>query len=716
MRGLFLNWNSIRMVFALDIDIYNWISLNCRSLIKPSTPDISSDFIRYLRSLHLDILCVQESHAAEAVQDQLNMQFQASSTLWTQHCGIISFNPSITLHSLALDLDQRIIACQVVHANALFPPFTLINVYAPAQYQSRVQFFRTLLTMPLFHFTSSDTRESLSSLTTPLDSDSTSLHPMLMMMGDFNYNATSYITDQHSNMDTETNITNNGAALLHRCLHSLLHNHFFECTHSRDEGPLLPTFRRGSNHSTIDYLYASSFLFQHLHSSEIAFLASTWTDHALLRARFIFSSDRQGSDLWRANPHLSTNPYFQAQLYPALDVFFDNLELTTSIDIAASISPSTPQENWDALKELVQSVARSVSRSHSSALQRQLKRLQGKRNRICRKYRDPRIRAPFLSIVEKQISIVQRDIAANLRLRAGQHWREQGEISAGYLKRTIATRAVKKAIKSLIDPTTNVVCTDPLTMQTAASNFYGALYSCDEVDPESIASLCNTIPEADMIADTDHPTLTQPFTIADLLSGTHRTKFQSSPGVDGLPYPILNVVFNHPKAATLAIQVFNDALKEGIFPASWLQTCICLLPKSGDLSNLKNWRPLSLICCDAKIFTRLLNQRLMPFMNKIISPQQSGFMPGRFIADNGMILHNVRLLAAEQSSDSIALLLGQEKAYNRIHPEYFRAVMQRFNLPANLIHSLVTLLLSSQIHVNINGHISSFITGSIIYI
>ncbi|KAF1801202.1 hypothetical protein V8B55DRAFT_1299047, partial [Mucor lusitanicus] len=495
-------------------------SLNCRSLIKPSTPDISSDFIRYLRSLHLDILCVQESHAAEAVQDQLNMQFQASSTLWTQHCGIISFNPSITLHSLALDLDQRIIACQVVHANALFPPFTLINVYAPAQYQSRVQFFRTLLTMPLFHFTSSDTRESLS------------------------------------------------------CLHSLLHNHFFECTHSRDEGPLLPTFRRGSNHSTIDYLYASSFLFQHLHSSEIAFLASTWTDHALLRARFIFSSDRQGSDLWRANPHLSTNPYFQAQLYPALDVFFDNLELTTSIDIAASISPSTPQENWDALKELVQSVARSVSRSHSSALQRQLKRLQGKRNRICRKYRDPRIRAPFLSIVEKQISIVQRDIAANLRLRAGQHWREQGEISAGYLKRTIATRAVKKAIKSLIDPTTNVVCTDPLTMQTAASNFYGALYSCDEVDPESIASLCNTIPEADMIADTDHPTLTQPFTIADLLSGTHRTKFQSSPGVDGLPYPILNVVFNHPKAATLAIQVFNDALKEGIFPASWLQTCI----------------------------------------------------------------------------------------------------------------------------------------------
>lgn len=74
--------------------------------------------------------------------------------------------------------------------------------------------------------------------------------------------------------------------------------------------------------------------------------------------------------------------------------------------MAASISPPNPQANWDALKELVQSVARRVSRAHISALNRQLKRLQGKRNRICRQYPDPRIRAPLLSIVEKQISVI----------------------------------------------------------------------------------------------------------------------------------------------------------------------------------------------------------------------------------------------------------------------------------------------------------------------
>ncbi|KAK4520348.1 peroxisomal targeting signal 2 receptor [Mucor velutinosus] len=383
------------------------------------------------------------------------------------------------------------------------------------------------------------------------------------------------------------------------------------------------------------------------------------------------------------------------------------MEITASIDTAASITPSSPQDNWDALKALVQDIARHVSRDRSNALERPYKRLQRKRNRICRQYSDPRIRAPLLHTIEKQIGMIQREIATNLCLRAGKHWREQGETSAGYLKRTIASRSIKKSITSLINPITNTLCTDPISMQTAASSFYAALYSCDAMDSASINSLCATIPDSNTITDADHDTLQQPFTIADLLTGTHRTKFQSSPGIDGLPYPILNIILNHRKAAQLAVKMFNDALNLGIFPSSWLQTCICLLPKSGDLSNLKNWRPLSLICCDAKIFTRLLNQRLMPFMNKIICLQQSGFMPGHFIVDNGMILNNTCLIAAETSSDSIALLLDQEKAYDRIHPDYLWSVMHRFNLPTNIIHSLMNLLFSTQIHININGHIST---------
>jgi len=131
-----------------------------------------------------------------------------------------------------------------------------------------------------------------------------------------------------------------------------------------------------------------------------------------------------------------------------------------------------------------------------------------------------------------------------------------------------------------------------------------------------------------------------------------------------------------------------------------------LLPKKGDLSNLKNWRPISLINTDAKVFTRLLNSRLMKYFSKSISPNQLGFMPGRFIADHGLTVNCMKMVAQQYRSTSIGLLLDQEKAYDRIHPCYLRQIMSAFNVPDTLIHSITSLFFSTLIQVNVNGHIT----------
>ncbi|KAK4513118.1 uncharacterized protein ATC70_012912 [Mucor velutinosus] len=123
-------------------------------------------------------------------------------------------------------------------------------------------FFRDFLALPLFDISSSTTRESLHSLSSTLGSDAANISPMLLME-DFNYHATSYLTDDSEDSEFDPNIINSGAEL-HRHFHRPINSHFFECTHSREEGPLLPTYRRRSGQSTIDHLYATSFLFQHL--------------------------------------------------------------------------------------------------------------------------------------------------------------------------------------------------------------------------------------------------------------------------------------------------------------------------------------------------------------------------------------------------------------------------------------------------------------------
>jgi hypothetical protein len=54
-------------------------------------------------------------------------------------------------------------------------------------------------------------------------------------------------------------------------------------------------------------------------------------------------------------------------------------------------------------------------------------------------------------------------------------------------------------------------------------------------------------------------------------------------------------------------------------------------------------------------------------------------------------------------------MLDQEKAYDRIHPEYLASTMKQFGIPHTLIQSIITLFFSTSIQVNVNGVISNII-------
>jgi hypothetical protein len=54
-----------------------------------------------------------------------------------------------------------------------------------------------------------------------------------------------------------------------------------------------------------------------------------------------------------------------------------------------------------------------------------------------------------------------------------------------------------------------------------------------------------------------------------------------------------------------------------------------------------DYRPISLIHNIAKIFSKLLANRLAPLLNTLISKSQSAFIQKRCIQDNFLYVHNV---------------------------------------------------------------------------
>lgn len=111
---------------------------------------------------------------------------------------------------------------------------------------------------------------------------------------------------------------------------------------------------------------------------------------------------------------------------------------------------------------------------------------------------------------------------------------------------------------------------------------------------------------------------------------------------------------------------------------------MALLPKKGDLTPVRNYRPIQLVNTDTMMFTRLLNQRLMANASHLINQYHIGFLPGRFIAEHGLLTQMIMEDACynpEEFPTAIGMLLDQEKAYDRVNLSYLEAGSCRLGAP-----------------------------------
>lgn len=661
-----------------------YASLNCNSLVKQNHRKTQSAFIRYLRLQQFDILSLQETHASESSIQSLNIQLQAKQTFWTEHCGIVSFSPTYVLTQVStahIFTSDRFILCQVQHPHQFYAPFYLINIYAPSSSQSqRRSFFASILDM-------------LTKLADSIDLN------RLIVSGDFNY-------DYHRDIAS-------GKALRQTNLNwvSFLQESFYNCM-LHNGLDTLPTFKRSLNiTSSIDYIYVGSMLQHSVTESEIEYIQPRWSDHAILSVQLKMGNSKIGPGLWRANPAYVNNPKFRDTLSRRLH----NLMKTLPDSLST-------QEQWESVKEVTKAVIKQFGIKYVSWRKLSLKQLERKRNRLLRSKPPVATLVHFLPKIENMIHILQQELVDIAALKAGVTWREKGERSAGYLKNLHQQRTIQQYIPSLRNPnasstdpgtpeSTNaaVVTDDSNTMELYAQQFYQTLYTTEPVSEGDIDSYLDRITFEHKLNSADQMDLMQPIRLDDLITQSNRTPKTSSPGADGLSYPYLTLLFNIPHLKELVQRLYNDAL-QGLFPDSWKDIRVRLLPKKGDLSSLQNHRPISLINCDAKVFTRLITQRIGVLVRQLLNPYQSGFVPGKFIGDNGLALSMILDQAKGLNIPGVGILLDQEKAYDRVHAGYLGRVMQKLNFPSAFINCVQQLFFGNKVRININGFFTDPIT------
>ena len=94
-------------------------------------------------------------------------------------------------------------------------------------------------------------------------------------------------------------------------------------------------------------------------------------------------------------------------------------------------------------------------------------------------------------------------------------------------------------------------------------------------------------------------------------------------------------------ALSTLLHIFNDIWAIGVFPYSWRLATVISIPKPGkDQAETTNYRPIALTWCLCKTLERMINKRLVWYLESydLISPIQSGFRSERSTNDQLIIL------------------------------------------------------------------------------
>jgi hypothetical protein len=130
--------------------------------------------------------------------------------------------------------------------------------------------------------------------------------------------------------------------------------------------------------------------------------------------------------------------------------------------------------------------------------------------------------------------------------------------------------------------------------------------------------ICNSdlVNNSRLTAD-ESESLDMPLKIEELDNSLRIANFKSAPGEDKISNNFIRAFWT-----TLRLPMFgvaNYGLENNNLPGSFKTADIKLIPKKGDLTQIKNWRPISLLSNFYKLISRAINVRLKAIAPRILS-------------------------------------------------------------------------------------------------
>ncbi|MBA5872600.1 MAG: hypothetical protein GDA68_21810, partial [Nitrospira sp. CR2.1] len=429
----------------------------------------------------------------------------------------------------------------------------------------------------------------------------------------------------------------------------------------------------------------------------------TSSDHCCLSLDFRGFSRPLGRDVDRPwFPHPECNyalfaALFDDRLRSALDSL-PALPVKACIDRTADLFSDTFSELLPCF--FVHSLPKEVAPSPLTELIKKLQRLHRK---LCKS--QSRDFSPTVAVKTRTLSALLK----KMRIACYKHSRLR-EMESCVTGRQVRWKDILRLVPSQVDCHTKPINVSdfaglpPSSTRQSLSNLALAFCRYSDIPPSSDADLSRNV--RSFVDELQHVAINdvQPVSIAevqDALKALNSSMLSSS---DGIPEQIFKAVGAH--AQRVLADLFSLSLQNAYIPSLWKRAFVRPLHKQGLTTDANNWRPVSSSHPLLKCLERIVEARHYNVLSRSIHPNQAGFVRGRSMLEQLVVLSDARQHVVSHRSYKPVVFIDLLKAYDRCWRDGLLYMMWRKGLPLSLIRWFHSLLTNRSYVVVYNGFAS----------